>query len=48
MFIVVCGNPADGYTHYGPFDDSDSANEWADQELRNADSWHVIELTKPE
>lgn len=27
-YIVMVGNPSDGFTHYGPFDSFDDADEW--------------------
>jgi hypothetical protein len=42
MFIVISGNPKDGFTHYGPFDDADQAEEWADENLK--DSYWVVPL----
>ena len=47
MAIVITGNPGDGFVYYGPFDDAEQANAWAEDELRNAE-WWVIELLNPE
>lgn len=42
--IVIAGNPRDGFSYYGPFLNTDEANEWADIELRN-EEWWVTETT---
>jgi len=44
--IIVAGNPVDGFKFYGPFDDTGSANEWADDNIRNED-WVVGGLIAP-
>ena len=47
--IVVTGNPADGFTHYGPFDSERAAGEWAARALVASDlkdSW-IVELEFP-
>lgn len=36
--LVVCGTPSDGFTFHGPFDDVESAVEWADREC-GSDYW---------
>lgn len=46
MYVILCGNPVDGLSVYGPFHTSEEANEWADRELRNADSWWVTDLVQ--
>jgi hypothetical protein len=43
-YIVVAGNPADGFDFYGPFGDSDKADEW--REDLDDDGW-VVELKRP-
>lgn len=43
MFIVVDGNPVDGYNHTGPFSDAIEANEWASIILGDLVYW-VVEL----
>ncbi len=44
--LVVAGNVVDGLVHYGPFDSSENANDWAEQELRQ-DEWVVADLKSP-
>ena len=46
MSVVVVGNPVDGITIHGPFDDPNTANEWADIHCRG-DEWWVVSLVKP-
>lgn len=43
--MVCSGNPGDGFSYYGPFDDTTTAENWADRELDG--DWWVIELRKP-
>ena len=43
--VVLVGNPVDGITIYGPFEDNESAEQWtADEGLHN---WYITELNKP-
>lgn len=51
-YIVVVGNPADGHFYYGPFDEAEEANAWAEQEDRAngtiaGDDWWVVNLNLP-
>lgn len=39
--IIIAGNPVDGFNHYGPFDDCEQANEWADGRF---DEWWGAKL----
>jgi len=43
-WLVVVGDPQDGFTHYGPFTDHDTALRYAEQ---SKDSWWVIPLLPP-
>jgi hypothetical protein len=45
MFIVVAGNPIDGVMLYGPFNDAEVANDWADKYLNNTGcDWWITPL----
>lgn len=44
-FVVAYGNPWDGLHLCGPFDDAESANEYADDNIK--DEWWVVELVMP-
>ena len=46
-WIVVIGNPIDGVTHYGPFDDSEDADRYAES-LETDDTWWVVKVFEPE
>jgi hypothetical protein len=46
MSIVVSGNPADGFSFYGPFPGAAEGNVWADRTRRNAE-WWVARLEFP-
>lgn len=44
-YVIVIGNPFDGMTVVGPFDDPDTASAYGeDQE----DDWWIVTLQKPE
>jgi hypothetical protein len=46
-YVVLCGNPIDGLTFYGPFPSGAAATEWAERALDNAGDWWVSELVGP-
>ena len=41
QYLVVVGNPVDGLTFFGPFEDRDDAIDWAEQrdELTGSGWW---------
>lgn len=41
QWVVVTGNPIDGITLFGLFDDMETAREWAQIECRHIDWWLV-------
>ena len=45
MYVVATGNAFDGVTLTGPFDDNESAIEYA--EFYTLTDWHVVELESP-
>ena len=45
QWILVCGNPIDGFQFVGPFSDSDSATEYAEKEGHG--EWWVCEMDAP-
>ena len=46
MFVVIHGNPADGFAYVGPFADADAATHYADAEVTH-DNWWVVQLEAP-
>lgn len=44
QFVIVIGNPIDGISLYGPFDDIEEAHEWAEN---NSDEWWCAMLYEP-
>lgn len=46
-YILIFGNPVDGFTYLGPFDSTEEANDYADDKIRR-DDWWVAILDKPE
>lgn len=47
LYVVLTGNPIDGLSVYGPFEDAEAANEFADGCLRGNEWWSVT-LHAPE
>lgn len=47
MFIVMVGNPADGFMPHGPFLDANYAGDWAEEEMRGKD-WWTLALHMPD
>ena len=43
QWIVVEGNPSDGFAFFGPFDSTEEATEFAEQ---LGGSWWIVHLTK--
>jgi hypothetical protein len=39
MFIVITGNPLDGFNHYGPFNTLDEALRWGEDYYAGGDWW---------
>lgn len=48
MFIIVTGNPVDGFEFFGPFDDEVAAAEWADKNDDGMPYWWVSYLSNPD
>lgn len=46
MFVVLVGNPIDGMTIHGPFEDGNEAGDWAQSEFQD-DTWWIVEVKKP-
>lgn len=40
-YIVVIGNPIDGFTHHGPFGDFEEASEFGDSNMISSEWWAV-------
>ena len=45
--IIVSGNPVDGYEFYGPFESSNDAIRFHDDELDYGDHWVIAKLIDP-
>jgi hypothetical protein len=45
QYVVVIGNPFDGLTIHGPFDDADQVDNYAED---CQDDWWVVTLVPPE
>lgn len=43
-YVIVIGNPIDGITIYGPFENMEEAHEWAEN---NSDEWWCSYLYEP-
>ena len=46
QFIVIMGNPVDGFTHIGPFDSFEDGTDYMEEERGNPDMWLAL-LQKP-
>lgn len=46
MLLLVTGNPVDGFSFVGPFDDHAKASEWADRRMDS--DWWIVPIEKPE
>lgn len=46
QFIVIYGNPVDGFTHVGPFANRDDAVAYAEDEPYNG-NWWIAMLDAP-
>lgn len=45
QFIVIYGNPADGFNYVGPFESRADATHYAS--VDNAGDWWIVELDAP-
>lgn len=45
-YIVMQGNPFDGYTFHGVFDDVEEANEWGD--INYGWEWYTVRINPVE
>jgi hypothetical protein len=46
-FIVLAGNPFDGFSYYGTFESFEEAQEWADSTIGFNSEWWVAKLDNP-
>ena len=46
-YILIVGNPVDGFKYYGQFSDVDTALNWAEKNLRTEEYWFA-ELQNPD
>jgi hypothetical protein len=44
MWIVVYGNPKDGFTYAGTFGNPDAANAWADEHVAREYDWWIAPM----
>lgn len=42
MFTICVGNPVDGFSFYGVFNDHESAIEYAENEM--SDAWYIVTI----
>lgn len=47
MWIVITGNPMDGFGYTGPFESADQANEWADMHVTREYDWWLAKVEAP-
>lgn len=46
-YVLVIGNPGDGFQIVGPFEDGNDANEWADAHARGME-WWAMRVQQPD
>jgi hypothetical protein len=44
LYIIVVGNPINGFAFIGPFPDHEGALRYAEDMQTGADGWHITEL----
>lgn len=44
MWIVIYGNPSNGFSYAGTFASPDDANAWADQHVATEYDWWIAQL----
>jgi hypothetical protein len=47
MFIIITGNPADGFNYWGPYPTAEDASRTADRIFRSCD-WWITNISDPE
>ena len=48
QFLIILGNPVDGYNYVGPFASSDEANDWGERnEAKYETEWWITCLVTP-
>lgn len=47
MWIVIYGNPQNGFDYTGPFENPAEANDWADEHVAREYDWWVAPLQEP-
>lgn len=47
QYIIVSGNPIIGFKYTGPFADSCTALEWADENIANEYDYWLVTLSDP-
>lgn len=45
MFIILSGNPGDGFVAHGPFKSADAALKWVEEEKLG--EWWIMLLSQP-
>ncbi len=48
MFIVIAGDPVNGFTYHGPFKDEDEAYSWFEMHTADYEDWWVAPLNPKE
>jgi hypothetical protein len=42
--IIMCGDPKNGFTFFGPFNGVDAAVRWAEDNIVDVDDWWPVRL----
>ncbi|QWY83553.1 hypothetical protein [Rhizobium phage RHph_X2_28B] len=46
-YIIISGNPVDGFTFIGPFDSADEATQYTESNSKDLYDWWLAPLTEP-
>lgn len=47
MYVILHGNPIDGLSIIGPFDEGEAATEYAEEHLNGGGEWWLVQLDPP-
>jgi len=46
--VLIIGNPSDGFSYVGPFEDSEAAQQYVERWRIDSSDWWIAALTPPE
>jgi hypothetical protein len=48
MYVLITGNPIDGISLIGPFDEPDAAIDYAEVNINGQGEWWLVEVEAPQ